>query len=144
MLLVAAVVVAILFPCHRNDLGWVDPICGSVKHQTQLFGLTLSTVIEPSALERWIVDREGKYTNSWSMVQDTSSHLVFGKVYACGTAPEIYPLSRIEFNERFVQSSTDTEIAEFIRVMRTGTLSERRQAVDKACDKTLESLKRDR
>ena len=139
-IIISAVAIA-LFPLHRNDLGWIDPVSGSTKHQIKLFGVSVSTVIEQSTLERWIVDHEGRYTNDWRFLHDTSSHLVYGKTYACGMTPEIYSLSKSELNDAFVRGSSDKEIAEFVKIMRTGTPSEQKLAVDQACEKALDLLK---
>lgn len=55
----------------------------------------------------------------------------------CGRTPEIYSLHMGKLDARFVEVAADSEIAEFVRVMRTGTADEKRQAVEAACDKAI-------
>ncbi len=114
---------------YQSDLGWIDPVTGSMKSQTRIFLVPVSTVVELSAIEEWIVRCEGRHSRRWQFLHDTSSALLYGCAHGCGRAPEIYPLHAGESNEAFVRKSSDEEIAEFVCVMRSGTSIEKERAV---------------
>src|SRR5438477_1272137 len=103
-----------------------------MKYQTQCFLVPVSTVVEQSAVERWIIRHEGGYTNYWRYLHNTSSAVMYGRAFACGHAPEIYPLHAGRLNDDFVRRASDGEIAEFVVVMRAGTAVERERAVEAA------------
>lgn len=128
----AAVALAGLVP-YRSDLGWIDPVTGSMKVQERCFLIPVATVVQTSAIERWILRHEGRYSNTWRFLHDTSSSLIGGRCRACSVGPEIYPLHAGALNEYFVSRSSDAEIAEFVRIMREGTIAEKERAVDLAC-----------
>ncbi len=122
---------------YRSDLGWIDPVTGSMKHQTQCFLVPLKAVVEQSALERWIIHHEGGYSNKWQFLHETCSGVIFGRAFACGHAPAIHSLRVGEWNDEFVRGATDAEIAEFVHIMRAGTPAEREHAVEAACDQAI-------
>ena len=121
----------------RHDRGWIDPVTGSMKRQTTWFGIG-SPIVERSAIEKWIVRRDGHYVNQWKFLHDTSKSL-FGIpiCFGCGRAPEIYSLSAGEFNDRFVARATDQEIGDFVAVMETGSSDQKLKAVEAATKKAL-------
>jgi hypothetical protein len=136
LVLVPGLLLAGTLPYH-SELGLIDPVTGSMKYQTQCFLVPVSTVVEQSAVERWIIRHEGGYTNSWRFLHDTSSAIVYGRAYACSLSPDIYLLHAGKLNDDFVRRASDAEIAEFVRNMRAGTAAERKQAVESARDKVL-------
>jgi hypothetical protein len=139
LLVIAGVLVILLFALvatPRHNLGWIHPVTGSMKSQTRWFGLVASTTIDQSAIENWIIRREGKYENSWARLHDPGS-AIWGRSFACRRAASIYDLQAGEFNNAFLRLASESEIAEFVRVMRSGTDAEKRQAVKTACDKTI-------
>ena len=115
----------------RSFLCWVDPVTGSVKWQVRYFEIPISTQVTTSALERWILRREGRYSPRWQFVSDTSQTL-FQTCHGCGATPPIYPFHAGEVNDAFVRVASDSEIAEFVDIIRTGTLAQQEQAVDQA------------
>ena len=126
---------AMLIPLH-TDRGWVDPVTGSTKAQTSWLGIPQAPVVRPSAIERWIIRHEGSHAEQWQFLHETTQ-FVMGKSYGCGNTPVIYPLSRSDVSERFIQGSTDSQIAEFVRIMRTGTVIEKDNAVQAATEVAL-------
>jgi len=120
----------------RTDSLWIDSVTGSMKGQT--FWLIFGTRprVHQSALHQWVATHQGPYTPQWCFLSE-SYKTVFGRTVGrgCALAPEIYPLHMDKLNTRFVETASDSEIAEFVRIMRTGTAEEKRVAVDAACDK---------
>jgi hypothetical protein len=103
---------------YRSHLFWIDPVTGSMKVQQQYFLVPISTVIETSSLERWIIRHEGGYSNQWQFLNELSSSLIGGRCRACSLAPAIYELHASGLDEGFVRRASDGRIARFIRVMR--------------------------
>jgi hypothetical protein len=132
--LVFALPIAIVIVPPRHDRAWIDPVTGSMKSESSVLFITISSEIKESALQRWIIAHEGQYKNQWRFLHDTSRSAL-GTTFACGSTPEIYPLNAgSELNESFVRSATDATIADFVRVMRDGTPEERKRAVGEACN----------
>jgi hypothetical protein len=138
LILVVGLIPAGILPCH-SDLGWIDPVTGSMKYQTRIYLVPVWTSIESSDIEKWIVRREGKCSHDWQILYNTSTTLFGGRSRGCSSGPEIYPLHAGVggLNASFVHNATDQEIAEFVRIMRTGTAAEKEQAAEAACNKTL-------
>jgi hypothetical protein len=130
-----SLLIASLLAAPRVDLGWIDPVTGSLKYQTRWFGVSTSTTVEQSAIEKWIIAHEGQCSNTWTLLFDTSRN-VWGGVYSrgCGQAPEIYELQTGELNDLFVQTASNDEVSEFLNVMRGGSDDEKRQRVRAAAE----------
>jgi hypothetical protein len=133
--IVALLLIGTVVP-YRNDLGWVDPVTGSVRFQRRWFLIPTSTVVHTTVIEEWIVRHEGRYKPSWQFIFDTSSTWL-GRGHACDTAPESYSVHLVDRD--FVRISTDAEIDEFVRVMRKGTKDDRKKVVEALCDKVLQA-----
>jgi hypothetical protein len=103
----------------------------------KFFLVPISTVVEQPALERWIIRHEGGYSHNWRFLYDTSCAVLLGRVFGCGRAPEIYSLRAGTWNDDFVRRDTDTEVADLVHIMRTGTAAEKEQAVRSAVDQAL-------
>jgi hypothetical protein len=146
LILVLVIVGVFLEPAVavRREMGWVDALTGSTRHQTHwVFGFKGRAVVEPSALERWIVDRQGSHEHDWRNVQGTSKTLLGRSIgFSHGPAPPIYPLCG-RMMDAFVCKATDDEIAEFVRVMRIGTEAEQEAAVDAAFERMTTTTDRD-
>lgn len=129
------VVVVSNFPM-REDRIWIDPVSGSMKYQTRWLFFGMAPRVEHSAIERWIVAHEGSYDPGWRSLS-VGWRTIFGKIFGrgCSIAPEVYPLHHREFNAGFVRVASNAEVAEFVRIMRMGTASEKEQAVASACQK---------
>src|ERR1700733_15094707 len=138
LILVVCLIPAGILPCH-SDLGWIDPVTGSMKYQTRIFLVPVWTSIESSDIEKWVVSREGKCSHDWQILYNTSTTLLGRRSRGCGRGPEIYPLHAGlgGLNTGFVHNATDREIAEFVRIMRTGTAAEKEEAAEAACNKAL-------
>jgi hypothetical protein len=134
---IAALLVATTFiPCRHNV--WIDPVTGSIKRETQWFGQTTHTVIEPSAIERWISEHNDPHSNHWKFLHATYSSMWGNPVgCGCGIAPAIYSLSNSNLCDEFVHNSTDQEINNFVRVMQAGTEDEKQKAVDAAIQRAI-------
>ncbi len=128
---VAGLVLAVGLP-FESSRGWIDPVTGSMKSQRRIFLIPVSTVVKTSAVERWVVRTEGGYTNRWKFLHDTSSGVIWGRVHACSLAPEIYSMRTGLWDEEFVRRSSDAGIADFVRIMREGTHTEKEKAVESA------------
>ncbi len=112
----------------------VDPVSGSVRRQEWGLVVRQADSVEQSDLERWIIRYEGSYTRQWKGVYHTGFSIT-GRVVSrgCSVGSPIYTASLFRKGfERFVHATPDPEIAEFVRIMRTGTWDEQRQAVDLA------------
>jgi hypothetical protein len=133
VLAVVILVVGAILIVPSHDLGWIDPITGSLKHQTRWFGIAITTVVEQSAIEKWVIVHEGQYSNTWTFLHDTS-RAIWGRSFACGRAPEIYELHAGELNNLVVQTSSDHELTEFLQTMRNGSEEEKRKAVRTGAD----------
>src|SRR5438128_297864 len=123
--LVAVVILVSLlaaFTTPHHELGWIDPVTGSMKRQTQWFGFSTSTMVDQSAIEKWIIRHEGRYSSHWAFLHDTSMTAWGRSVeFACAMAPDIYALHAGELNDEFVRGASEPEINEFLQVMRTGS-----------------------
>jgi hypothetical protein len=117
---------------------WIDPVTGSVKMQKHWLGFGCPPVIQVSSIERWVIDHEGVHRPRWKFLT-RATFSITGKflAVACSSAPEIYRLDDSELNSGYVRTASDTEIAEFVRIMRTGTASEQKQAVSVAISKAV-------
>jgi hypothetical protein len=141
--LVFALPIAIIAVPPRHDRGWIDPVTGSMKTESGVLFITISSDVQQSALERWIIAHEGQYKNQWQFLHDTSQSAL-ATTFACGSTPEIYRLNAgDELNEGFVRSATDATIAEFVRVMRDGAPEDHKQAVDAACKIAFDAISKD-
>jgi hypothetical protein len=123
---------------YRSDLVWIDSVTGSVRGQTKYFLVPVSTSSQRSALENWVIAREGHYQNNWQFLSDTSTFLLSGRMHACGYTPEVFEFHAGEVNDWFVRTAGEEAIAAFVKVMRSGTPDEKKQAVDATCKKLLE------
>jgi hypothetical protein len=123
----------------RSDRIWIDPITGSMRGRTDWLFFSTPPRLEPSAIERWIIKHEGRYDPDWHMLTRAEKN-VLGRTVArgCAAAPAIYPLHAGDLNDRYVSTATDSDIGEFVRVMKEGTGSERERAVEAACKGTIE------
>jgi hypothetical protein len=120
---------------------WIDPVTGSVKIQKDWLGFGWPPVIQVSSIERWVIDHEGVHRPRWKFLT-RATFSITGKFLAVGcstSAPEIYRLHDSDLNSGYVRTASDTEIAEFVRIMRTGTASEQKQAVSVAINKAVEA-----
>lgn len=124
---------------YRIDQGWMDPITGSMKRQTRFCLIPVWTTTTTSAIENWIIHHEGQYTPHWRFFYETSSALLY-HANGCSLAPEIYPLRAggLGLDDDYIQSASDEDIAEFVRIMRFGTAAEKEQAVQSACDRAFQ------
>jgi hypothetical protein len=131
--IVTAMVLLVLIPT-RSDTTWVDPVTGSVKRQASWLIYQRTPVVEPSALERWIIRREGSHVPTWEHVS-TSSWNCYGLPESVSLGHQM--MNRLhagERNDRFVRASTDEQLARFVQVLRTGSRAEREEAILAACE----------
>ncbi len=130
--------VASLMTPVRSSAFWVDPVTASIRRQATWFAIPGPEDIDRTEIERWIIRREGQHASSWKFCS-RAYKTIWGATRArgCSTGPPVMPLRDGETNARFVRASSDEEMAAFIRVMRTGTDAEQRQAVDAALAKIL-------
>lgn len=140
--LLTLLVLSLFLPVRVSRI-WIDPVTASLKSQDSFLVIPISTAIETSAIERWIVEHEGSYAPRWNFLSETD-RTITGQVFCrgCGKAPENYVLHTFDLNARFVQAASDAEIAEFVRIMRAGTKSQREGAVDDACNKAVDARSR--
>ena len=131
IVVVVVLILLALIPT-RSDTIWVDPVTGSVKRQASWQVCRRPPIVETSAIERWIVRREGSHVPTWRFVS-RSTRTIFGRPLsiACGEAP-MYLLRAGDLNDRFVLNSTNEQIVKFINLMRTGSAEERRESVQAA------------
>lgn len=124
----------------RLDLGWIDPVTGSMKSQTRWFGFATSSLINKSALEEWVIRHEGGHENQWSPLYNTSK-TAFGRPFCfeCNLSPPIHALHAGALNDEFVRNSTDRELSQFLEIMRNGTAEEQRRAVENHAQKLFTS-----
>jgi hypothetical protein len=86
-------------------------------------------VITPSAIERWVVQHEGSHVPTWRRVSETKSTFFgLGLSVACWEPP-MFLLRAGEINDGFVETSTDEQITRFVQLMRTGSETEKREAI---------------
>lgn len=126
-------------------MGWVDAVTGSRKRQTLwLWGIDSQPVIEPSALELWLIAREGAIQHDWRHTEGTWK-TIWGRStgWSHGRAPATYSLSYPGLIEIFVRESSDEELAAFVDTMRHGSRDEKDAAVSAASDRILATLKAD-
>jgi hypothetical protein len=123
---------------YRSDLVWIDSVTGSGRVQIKYFLVPVSTTTQRSALEHWVIAREGHYQNNWQFLSDTSTFLLSGRSHGCGLSPEIYEFHAGEVNDWFVRTAGEEATAAFVKVMRSGTPDEKKQAVDAELKKLLE------
>lgn len=136
--LLLALMIATTVPVYRSRT-WVDPVTGSRKTQAAFLIFWTSPEVRQSEIERWIVRNEGAYLPRWRHLSTRSDSFFGGVAAACSLAPAIFPLGSGDRDLEFIRRSTDREIAEFVRIMRTGTEDEKKQAVEAAWEKILSS-----
>lgn len=124
----------------RGDAIWIDAVTGSAKFQTTWLVISTAPRFEISALGRWVVDHEGGLTPDWCFVTRTHRN-VFGEIVGrgCGHCPEISHLRSGDLDDAYVRAASDRLIGEFVRIMRQGSESERRQAIEAAYSRAIES-----
>jgi hypothetical protein len=135
--LFVALVFVTLVP-FRNDAAWIDPVTGTMKYEKRRLIFRSTTEEPPTALERWIVQAEGKHVRNWRFLHRETSALLYAGSYASGGHFPVYPLHEDVLNTSFVRRSTDAELARFVRTMRSGTPDEMQAAVDAALVKAVE------
>lgn len=139
VLTVAAVIFIPISSNYRRDLGWVDSISGSRKSQTVWqSGKETTPVIVDSPLAEKYRELGLIWQPDWKNIRGTS-YDVFGRVtgHGHGSAPEIYPLE-FGLQKLFIAASSDDEIRIFFRIMSSDSETDRKAAVDCACQKALE------
>lgn len=112
----------------------MDAITGSITSKTVWpFGITSGPRTEISPLETRLKTSNITWTPSWQFLHNTH-HNLFGDVTCreCGTAPAIYQLRPVL--KEFAESSTQTQLREFVRVMQSGTDAQRQAAVQAAAE----------
>jgi hypothetical protein len=118
----------------------MDTVTGSMTWKTVwLFGIRSGPRLDVSPLEMRLKSSGIKWTPSWQFLHNTHRN-VFGSAtcHECGSAPAIYQLRPVL--KEFAAASTDAELREFVRVMQSGTESERKAAVDAAGEKGLQAF----
>ncbi len=143
----AAILLASFIIPVQREMGWIDAVTASTKHQTYVtFGfdmtplMTTAPVIESSPLAEWLRHQEGDMTYDWRHVNGTLKTIWGTPVgFGHGSAPPIYFFPK-ELLEQFVKSASDEELRRFVQVMRRGTKEEQRAAVDAACEKELAAM----
>lgn len=133
----AVALIASVIPA-RTDRIWIDPVTGSMKTQTCGLFSCSTPKVQPSALEAWIMRNGRRHNPKWHFLS-TYCESVFGQPLArgCSLAPEIYPLHAGNLNTGFIESASDSEIVEFLRIMEEGNHSKKEQAVETACRKVI-------
>lgn len=123
----------------RREMPWVDAVTGSTKEQTRwyVFDYETTPVIQRSALEAWLADREGSMRHDWRNVAGTGKNILGRPMSrAHGRAPPVYALAtKHEVIEVFVNNASVDEVAEFVRIMRMGSEDEQHAAVDRVFDR---------
>ncbi|HEY5314803.1 MAG TPA: hypothetical protein VIK18_19875 [Pirellulales bacterium] len=129
---------AVVTTSPRHDLGWIDPLTGSLKYQTRWLGFPTTTALEQSAIEKWLVRRDGQYSNRWVCLYDTSKK-TWGQptLFACGRAPEIYDLRAGSLNDAFAHRASDLQMDAFLHIMQVGSEAEKCTAVQTAIQKAI-------
>ena len=114
---------------------WIDATTASVKYQTRwTWGYDTPQRIEQSQLELWARKNNQFKGYDWRCTAGTFKTILGSqRGSGHGPAPEIYPLHQIEV-DLFVKNATQDELNEFMKVMNTGTVSEKEGAVTKAID----------
>ena len=102
-----------------------------------LYRITYGPHLVVSPLEKRLKNSGIAWTPSWQFVNETHRN-IFGQVTyrGCGLAPPIYELDPAL--EDFATTATDAELREFVRVMQSGTDTQRKAAVEAALDKVKE------
>lgn len=119
----------------KREMIWVDAMTASVKYQTRwVWGYDTPQRIEQSQLELWARKNNQFNGYDWQYIAGTLQTLLGSPTgRACGHAPEIYSLHGFSIN-LFVKNATQEELNEFMKIMNTGTVSEKKDAVTKAFD----------
>jgi len=112
----------------------MDAITASTTSKTVWpFGITSGPRTEISPLETRLKTSNITWTPSWQFLHNTH-HNLFGDVTCreCGTAPAIYQLRPVL--KEFAETSTETQLREFVRAMQSGTDAQRQAAVQAAAE----------
>ena len=122
----------------RETTTWVCTVSGALKRQTVWFGSISSRPnIEQTALSTWIERNEGAIEYQWKYFGSLRTDpFRWTKAYGSGSAPPIYRMRRLLAD--FVRLSTEDELRDFVRIMRTGTEPDKKSLVREAADRTLE------
>ena len=127
---------------YRN--GWIDPVTGARKHQTDLtFSFDMkpffktTPIIQSSALADWLARREGGVTYQWRY-SSGALQTVWGMSLGYSDGDSLF-MRRLSLNqiEDFVKSSSDDELGHFVDIMRHGTKEKQEVAVEAAVTKAL-------
>jgi hypothetical protein len=138
ILLVAASITVVVvltvsfFATGRAESVWIDPITGSIKHQTVYFGFAAEPTIRPTALDAWVRKKTPTYLNDWKFVNQTG-YTVWNRptFFGCAGAPEIYTL-RGDAIDDFVSRCSDDELDRFVGELRNPEHDVREAAIDAA------------
>lgn len=115
----------------------MDAVSGSMSSKTVwLFGVTSSPRVEISPLEIRLKKSGIEWTPSWQFLHNTHTN-IFGSATCreCGSTPLIYELRSVQ--PEFATAATDSQLNEFVRVMKSGTDDEQKAAVEKAVNTLL-------
>lgn len=109
-------IVGSIIPYRKVDT-WVCPVTGSTRSQVKWFGNFTHGQRVTSPLERWLKVTEPSFEPQWwHLSTKTSSFLA--RSYACGKAPEIYPL--LPILDGVISELGDEKIAGLVTVQRRG------------------------
>lgn len=135
--LLGLAVVGLPFVSVRQTRSRMDAVTGSMEWQTTWpLGITWGPRVTPSPLELRLRQRGIPWTRDWQFLHNTHRILIgTATCYECGSAPAIYQLKPVL--QQYADRATDTELREFVRVMRSGTKDQRDAAVRAAADEAL-------
>ncbi len=123
LLLAAFVATGFRFSAVRT---WVCPVCGARKQQTRwVFGFKSAPIVEDSPLALTLLHRGRAYEHKWQSLHRTGRNL-FGRPISAGSSGHPPPISfaRPAQIEQFLQSASESEVEEFVRLMLSGSEDE--------------------
>ena len=109
----------------------IDPVTGSIqKRSVWPFGVTTVLQTDVSPLEKRVINSRIPWTRHWQFLCDQVNG-------AIGDGP-MPPIGWMDsFQQDFVNSSSDSEVQQFVQIMQTGTPAAQQAAITSAQDKVL-------
>lgn len=123
-----------MIPIQRTTR-WCCPVTGSTKVETVWLWFFDSKTVTPTALERWLRQREPDFQPPWEFTSRQTRYL-HGR--SCGTrgTPAVFNLRPLL--DDLVATSSDETLAQLVETLRNGSPEEREQAVQNTTRSILE------
>ena len=110
-----------------------DPVTGSIKRNTRIFGFLVQSTIQRSTLEKWCTEHRIRHKTTWVFIR---GHSFRGR--GSGRAPPIYHFRF--YMDKFIEISTDAVILDFYHKLLRGSAPQQEKLIETTCNELLQKL----